>query len=762
MKTYTVGVIGNPNCGKTTLFNVLTGSKQRVGNWAGVTVEKKTGFYQYQTQEIELVDLPGIYSIDGAQQHTAIDESIAQEYLLSGEADLIINILDASNLERNLYLTTQLLEMKVPFIVVLNMMDNVVAKGDQIDIEQLSKLLGVPVIPCSATQRQGIDTLKKQIYHSNTQKTLSNTIIEYPNVIETALQKITPLIKSFLAVEHQTYYRWFSLRLLENVENHPNVLPEDLKQLVEQQQQIIVKELEEDIDVLIADVRYQFINQITQQAHQKSGQVSRSLSDKIDHIVLNRILGIPIFLAMMYLMFLFTVNIGGAFIDFFDLLFAAFLVDGLSVLLEHYGVSEWLVTLLAQGVGGGVQVIATFIPVITSLYLFLSILEDSGYMARAAFVMDRFMRFIGLPGKSFVPLIVGFGCNVPAIMATRTLENRRDRYLTILMNPFISCGARLPVYALFTTAFFPSGGQNIIFILYLIGIIVAILTGLIMKHTLLKGNVTHFVMELPAYHIPTFRNISLHTWERLKSFVLRAGKIIIPMVILISFLNAWGTDGSFNKENSNESILSEVGKMMTPAFAPMGIKEDNWVAVVGIFTGVLAKEVVVGTLNTIYAQQANLNSETKEDFNLVESIQAAFATIPENLINVFGHLTDPLGFQDAEQEIKETDSAVINMLLQKFDGAIGAFAYLLFILMYFPCVAAIAAIYRETNLKWALFVAIWTTGIAYTCATLFYQVAHYFENPSLAIFWGMSLLMSFMLAIFCLYFIGRRSNLLLT
>jgi ferrous iron transport protein B len=340
--------------------------------------------------------------------------------------------------------------------------------------------------------------------------------------------------------------------------------------------------LGDDIDISLADARYGFVNQVTGDTVHRKSQVKRSTSDTIDRVVLNRVVGIPIFLLAMYLMFMFTINIGGAFIDFFDIFTGTILVDGLGQWMTSLGSPEWLTVLVANGIGGGIQVVATFIPIIAFLYLFLSALEDSGYMARAAFVMDRAMRAIGLPGKAFVPLIVGFGCNVPAIMATRTMEQERDRIMTIVMSPFMSCGARLPVYALFAAAFFPTSGQNVVFGLYLIGIAVAILTGLIMKNTLLQGQTMPFVMELPPYHVPTIKGVLLRTWDRTKSFMFRAGKIIVPMVLVLNVLNAIGTDGTYSNEDSDKSVLSEIGRTIAPAFSPMGMTErtgrQRWVS----------------------------------------------------------------------------------------------------------------------------------------------------------------------------------------
>ncbi len=379
--------------------------------------------------------------------------------------------------------------------------------------------------------------------------------------------------------------------------------------------------------------------------------------------------------------------------------------------------------------------VATFVPLVTALYLVLSALEDSGYMARAAFVMDRFLRAIGLPGKAFVPLIVGFGCNVPAIMATRTLDDERERKVTVLMNPFMSCSARLPVYVLFGAAFFPLHTSDLVFSMYLIGILAAVLTGLAMKRSLLPGNAAGFLIELPAYHRPNLKGVLLRTWDRLRLFVLGAGKIIVIMVVILNVLNTMGTDGSFGNEGRESSLLSAIGQEATPLFAPMGIGEDNWPAVVGLFSGILAKEVVVGTLNTLYAQEAAA-SETGDGFSLWPAIGEAFATIPANLLTVVDRLTDPLGLSEATRDSAGSDKdGVFGVMSRHFDGQAGAFAYLLFVLLYFPCAATIAIIARETGRGWAAFVAIWTTSVAYLAATTFYQAATFNEHPGYSTLW---------------------------
>lgn len=763
MKTdFTVGLVGNPNCGKTTLFNVLTGSKQHVGNWPGVTVEKKTGEYSHAGKLIKLVDLPGTYSLEAADDQVSLDEKVARDYVASREADLIINIVDASNIERNLYLTSQLIEMRVPMILVLNMMDTVKQRGVKIDCEFLAEQLGCPVIPIVASTKEGISLLKTQVNNAANSKPIPSAHIMYADELEKAINAMMPDLIT-IAAQYRCDLRWLAVRLLEDDTLAKQYAGSKYIPIVTQLQRKVELETEDDIDILAADARYGFVNGLIQKSVCRINEVSRHTTEKIDHIVLNRYLGIPVFLLVMYAMFMFTINIGTAFVDFFDQSVGALLVDGLRLVLTGINLPEWLVVLITQGVGGGIQVVASFIPIIGFLFMFLSALEDSGYMARAAFVMDRFMRMIGLPGKSFVPMIVGFGCNVPAIMATRTLENKRDRILTNLMNPFMSCGARLPVYALFAAAFFPVGGQNLVFALYLLGIAVAVLTGLIMRHTLFIGESAPFIMELPAYHLPTFRGVFIRTWDRLKSFLINAGKVIIPMVLVLNFLNALGTDGSFGQENSDKSVLSEIGRGLTPLFKPMGIEKENWPATVGIFTGILAKEAVVGTLDALYSQLSKgavIDEEIK--FNLKEALLAAYLTVPANLSVIADNLLDPLGLNigtvsdmasaASEQKVK-TDT--FSAMQHSFDGKVGAFAYLLFILLYAPCVAATAAIYRETNIGWTIFVVFWTTGIAYMTATIFYQAMTYTQHPYYSLVWISGLGCVFILVLILLWFTGK-------
>jgi len=740
---FTLGVVGNPNAGKTTLFNALTGAKQKVGNWPGVTVERKIGAFNHHGTPFTVIDLPGTYSLDVTNEDVSLDEKIARDFVHDNEADLIVNIVDASNLERNLYLTTQLIEMRKPMIVVVNMIDTAESMGMKIDTQAMAERLGCPVVPAVATKSHGIDQLKNLIHTAAESHPIPTATFRYDETLEAGISALQPTVASTAKADGSDP-RWLASRLIEGDGLARQIVDEAL---VSEETLIALRDdLSDDVDILLADGRYDFAHDVVLDVVARPAEISRHRSDKIDHIVLNRVLGIPVFLAVMYLMFMFTINVGGSFIDFFDIAFGAVFVEGAGSLLESLGLPEIAVLLLADGIGGGIQVIATFIPVIAFLYLFLSVLEDSGYMARAAFVMDRAMRAIGLPGKSFVPLIVGFGCNVPAIMSTRTLENHRDRLMTIIMTPFMSCGARLPVYALFAAAFFPVGGQNIVFGLYLIGIAIAVLTGLIMKNTLLKGEASPFIMELPPYHLPTAKGVLTRVWERTYTFVTEAGKVIVPMVLVLNVLNAIGTDGSFGNENSGKSVLSAVGRTIAPVFSPMGLDEENWPATVGIFTGILAKEAVVGTLDSLYTSLAASDfpatAGAEETPSIQASLIAALQTIPANLGNALGTWADPIGVdigdvsdQESAAQAQKVASGTFGAMANRFDGAAGAFAYLLFILLYSPCSAALAAVYRESDGIWTLFVAAWSTGLAYISATIFYQAAIFSRAPNNSTIW---------------------------
>ncbi|WP_394247473.1 Fe(2+) transporter permease subunit FeoB [Vibrio profundi] len=718
---YKILTVGNPNSGKTTLFNGLTGAKQQVGNWAGVTVEKKTGHYSHAGNEFSLTDLPGIYALDSGNDSNSIDESIASRAIVSQEADLIINVVDVTCLERSLYMTLQLRELGRPMVVVLNKMDALKRERQALDIKSLEKLLGCPIFTLSSNNKQQVIAFKDKLHKSLIQGiALKDFALDYGHEFEKAIGAVSPIFKGQSVSD-----RALAIRSLENDLLVTNSLSQTERSAIEVQQ----KQYGGDVDLLVANVKYSYLHELCKQVRRAEGKLSHSFTEKADNLILNKWIGVPFFFVVMYLMFMFSINIGSAFIDFFDIGVGALLVDGGHYLFDDH-LPVWFVTLIADGVGGGVQTVATFIPVIACLYLFLAVLESSGYMSRAAFVLDKVMQKIGLPGKAFVPLVLGFGCNVPAIMATRTLDQERERKLAASMAPFMSCGARLPVYALFAAAFFPDSGQNIVFALYLMGIVAAVFTGLFLKHTLYPGSSDSLVMEMPDYELPTLQNVLIKTWQKLKRFVLGAGRTIVIVVTILSFLNSVGTDGSFGNEDSENSVLSKAAQVVTPVFAPIGINQDNWPATVGIITGIFAKEAVVGTLNNLYTSADSEESE----YDLLGSLNEAVMSIPENLTGL--SFSDPLGIEvgdltdsAAVAEDQEVDSTIFGNLKSHFVSGHAAFAYLIFILLYTPCVAAMGAYVKEFGSNYARFIAIWTMGLAYGSAALYYQVAHIADHP---------------------------------
>ncbi len=712
-KPFNCVTVGNPNAGKTTLFNALTGSNQHVGNWSGVTVEKKTGGFEVDGHNISLTDLPGIYDLTAANDgcDCSIDEKIAQDFLADTTVDCIINLVDASNIERHLFLTTQLIEFGEPVIVLLNKYDIALKRKIDIDIKKLSDNLGCPVIAVCSKDEKDIEKVKATIVDVLEHSDIKNHVsINYGEVVE---REIAGLIESGAVTRGHAL-----TQITKKQDCHSSILSSE----------------GQDLETLIASVRYQFIDNVISQSV-KSEKIL-TFTDKLDKFALHPVLGIPVFLFMMYLMFMLSINVGSAFIDFFDISAGALFVDHFGALLSSIGTPTWLVTILAGGVGQGIQTVATFIPVIAALFLVLSLLESSGYMARAAFVVDGLMRKIGLPGKAFVPMIVGFGCNVPAIMATRTLGNERERIVTGMMAPFMSCGARLSVYALFAAAFFPHSGQNLVFLLYILGIAAAVGTGLLLRVTVLPGESSTAVMELPDYEIPKFMPVMRRTWQRTKSFLFGAGKTIVIVVTILNFINAIGVDGSFGHEDTSNSVLSVASQKVTPLFEPLGLKEDNWQATVGIITGVFAKEVVVGTLNNLYSPKAS--DDTLKP--LGESFNEAIATIPANLFGI--KFEDPLSIDvgdvtnlDKAAEDQEVDKSTYAAIQKGFGSEAAAFSYLLFILLYTPCVAALGALVSEFGAKWARFSAFWTLGIAYGSATICYQLLTFTEHPIQSIAW---------------------------
>ncbi|EKO3421789.1 Fe(2+) transporter permease subunit FeoB [Vibrio fluvialis] len=724
---YNVLTVGNPNSGKTTLFNGLTGAKQQVGNWAGVTVEKKTGRYQHSGDEFRLTDLPGIYALDSGNDSNSIDESIASRAVLTHPADLIINVVDVTCLERSLYMTLQLRELGRPMVVVLNKMDALKRERQTIDVKKLEKAIGCPVFTLSANNKGQVRQFKEKLHKVVVQGiALEQLDLNYGDDFEASIARLAPLFS-----DQEVSARALAIRSLENDLLVINSLEQTYREQIANEQRLCAM----DIDLHVADCKYTYLHQLCQKVRRSEGKLSHSFTEKADRFVLNKWIGVPFFFVVMYLMFMFSINIGSAFIDFFDIGVGALLVDGGHYLLDGH-LPVWLVTILADGIGGGIQTVATFIPVIACLYLFLAVLESSGYMSRAAFVLDKVMQKIGLPGKAFVPLVLGFGCNVPAIMATRTLDQERERKLAASMAPFMSCGARLPVYALFAAAFFPESGQNVVFALYLLGIVAAVFTGWVLKKTLFPGSSDNLVMEMPDYEVPTLQNVLIKTWQKLKRFVLGAGKTIVIVVAILSFLNSVGTDGSFGNEDSDNSVLSKAAQVVTPVFEPIGINHDNWQATVGIITGIFAKEAVVGTLNNLYTSAQGDDAE----YDLMGSLKDAVMSIPENLMGL--NFSDPLGIEVGDlsdsasvAQDQEVDASIFGNLNNHFVTGYAAFSYLIFILLYTPCVAAMGAYVREFGTRYARFIAVWTMGLAYASAALFNQAAHFSESPVSSASW---------------------------
>ncbi|WP_458450457.1 ferrous iron transport protein B [Fibrobacter sp.] len=656
-KLLTIAIAGNPNCGKTALFNALTGARQHVGNWPGVTVEKKEGYFELGDRQIRLVDLPGTYALFA----NAEDERAAVDYLLSREASLIINIVDATNLERNLFLTSQLADMKIPMVIAVNMMDIAENRGIQLDLDELSDFYGVPCIPLSAVSEKSVTNFISQMGHVLASPMPLPKQMVYGDKVEEAVKVLEPKVAP-VAKLLDADSRWVSLMYLGNQKSYADKFAEAGVKLDKAE---VVKILGEEPEFAMAENRYSISHEVAGKAI-VSARAKKTFSDKLDAVLLNRWAALPIFLVIMYLVFWIAVTIGSAFIDFFDVLFGAIFVDGLGYVLgDVLGCPSFVTAILADGIGAGIQTVSTFIPVIFFMFLCLSFLEDSGYMARAAFVADRFMRFLGLPGRAFVPMMVGFGCGVPGIMGSRVLESKRERFLTIFLVPFMSCGARLPVYALFAAAFFGKMAGTVVFLLYLAGVLFAVAYGLFLKKSLFQGQASNFVMELPPYHLPKVKSLMIHCWQRLRDYIWRAGKVITLAVAVLGFLNSFGIvekmyvdvngteteivkseDGyQMVKENeegeaenvalpegfvvdeskistaneftagngdSENSLLSVIGKAITPVFEPFGVEKENWPASVSLFTGLLAKEAVIGTMNSLYSMVGE-NAEAPAD-----------------------------------------------------------------------------------------------------------------------------------------------------
>ncbi|MDF2614005.1 MAG: feoB [Clostridia bacterium] len=671
---YKFALVGNPNCGKTTMFNEITGSTQYVGNWPGVTIEKKEGKAKKFKEDIKIIDLPGIYSLSPY----SMEEIIARDYILDEKPDVLINIIDATNIERNLYLTTQVIELGIPVVVALNMMDAVEAKGDQIDIRALEKAFGVPIIGTSANKGKGINELLHKALEVAESSALTHGTSAckfYDEQIEKCIGEIENTIVPSLTVKAQNP-RWTALKLLEGDEKAKEKLNVSAKVLdqIKVYQEKLEKVYDNDMETIIADNRYRFISKsISKAVKKKSAGGELTVSDKIDKVVTHRILAIPLFLAVMLGIFQITFGAIGSFtIDWVDVLINETIAGTVSGWLEVSGAAPWLHDLVVNGIIGGMGSMLVFVPQIMILFFFLAILEDSGYMSRAAFVMDRLLRKLGLSGKSFIPMLMGFGCSVPAIMSARTLENEKDRRLTIILTLFMSCGAKLPVYALFVSAFFAKDQAWVVFSIYVLGIIVAVFSGVILKKTVLKGETAPFVMELPPYRIPTFKGLSIHMLDRGKDFVKKAGTIIFAAAVVIWFAQSFSFSLQMVEDPGN-SIMGTFGKIIAPFFAPLGF--GDWKSSVALLTGFVAKEVVVATLGILHG----LGEVGEDTASLAATLQTSFTPLK-------------------------------------------AYAFMAFTLLYMPCVAAFGTIKREMNSwKWTLFTVGYQTGVAWIVAFIIYQ-----------------------------------------
>jgi ferrous iron transport protein B len=667
---HVIALAGNQNSGKTTLYNNLTGSNQHVGNFPGVTIEKKEGQLK-KYKDISLVDLPGIYSLSPY----TMEEVVTRDFLLKENPDLILNIVDATNIERNLYLTLQLMDLSIPMVIALNMMDEVTASGNSIDVKKLSCHLGVPVVPISASKGEGISELIDVVIKTVKEKSSPKKLDFCVGEVHRAIHSISHLIDE--QAEAAGYpVRFAATKLVEGDE--PTIkslkITENQLHIIEHVVKDMEAALQTDREAALADMRYCYIEQICSETVVKKQETKeQQRSEKIDEVLTHKYFGIPIFFGIMFFIFWMTFNVIGAPLQgLLEELIGA-ITEITSNAMIAFDVSDWLHSLVIDGIFAGVGSVLSFLPLIVILFFFLSLLEDSGYMARVAFLMDKLLRKIGLSGRSFVPMLIGFGCSVPAIMATRTLASERDRKMTIVLTPFMSCSAKLPIYGMITVAFFPDNAAIVMIGLYIMGIIAAVISGLLLKNTIFKGEPVPFVMELPAYRIPSRRSVLIHMWEKGKDFIQRAFTVIFLGTIIIWFLQSF--NWSFDMvEDSSNSILAYLGSLIAPIFIPLGF--NDWRASTALITGLTAKEAVVSTLSV---------------------------------------LTGAV-----------TDSQLSEVMFTMF-SPLSAFAFLTFVLLYMPCIAAFAATKRELgSLKYAALAALYQTVTAFIAGMLVYQIGSLF------------------------------------
>ena len=700
---YKIALAGNPNCGKTTLFNALTGSNQFVGNWPGVTVEKKEGKLKGHP-DVSIIDLPGIYSLSPY----TLEEVVARNYLLSERPDAILNIVDGTNLERNLYLSTQLLELGIPVVMAVNMMDIVEKNGDKIHIHELSKALGCKVVEISALKGTGIKEAAELAVKAAASKQISKIVHTFDFQVETVLQEIEMQLGNDVP-EHQK--RFFTIKLFERDQKIGSMLKTVPN--VESSIRKLEDELDDDAESIITNERYGYISSIIGTCSVKAKRKGLSVSDKIDQIVTNRILALPIFAAIMFAVYYISVATIGTFVTDWtnDVLFGEIIPPAIEGVLIAIGCADWLQGLILDGIVAGVGAVLGFVPQILVLFLFLGFLESCGYMARVAFIMDRIFRKFGLSGKSFIPMLIGSGCGVPGIMASRTIENERDRRMTIMTTTFVPCGAKLPIIALIAGAFFGNAGW-VAWSAYFVGVAAIICSGIILKKTaMFAGDPAPFVMELPAYHMPTVENVLRSMWERGWSFIKKAGTIILLSTVVLWFLMSFGwVDGSFGMleaEQLNNSLLASIGGAVAWIFAPLGWTQggEGWKMAVAAITGLIAKENVVATFGMLYG----------------------FAEVAEDGAEVWGNLASVM-------------------------TPIAAYGFLVFNLLCAPCFAAMGAMKREmNNMKWFLFAIGYQCGLAYLVAMMIYQFGTLFAGGG----FGLGTLAAVVVLIALLYLLFR-------
>ena len=671
---YKIALAGNPNCGKTTMFNDLTGSSQYVGNWPGVTVEKKEGKLKANKQAI-IQDLPGIYSLSPY----TLEEVVTRNYLVNEHPDSMINIIDASNLERNLYLTTQLLEIGVPMVIALNMMDMVRKNGDRIDVKKLSDALGCQIIETSAVKGEGSTEVAKAALSLAQRKAAAPKPLKFNAKLEQMLEQIARLLQG--ACQPQNL-RWYAIKLFERDEKAIEQLklsPAALEE-IEGLRQEAEKEFDDDVESIITHERYVVIADLLKTCYRKQSKQKLTTSDKIDKIVTNRILALPIFAVVMFLIYYISITtVGTMMTDWVnDVLFGEIIPPAVEGLLVSIGTADWLQSLILDGIVAGVGAVLGFLPQMLVLFLLLALLEDCGYMSRIAFIMDRIFRRFGLSGKSFIPMLIGLGCGVPAVQASRTIENDRDRKMTIMTTTFIPCSAKLPIIGLIAGALFNESGW-VATSAYFVGIAAIIISGIILKKTkLFAGEPAPFVMELPAYHIPSVKGVLIHMWDRAKAFVRKAGTIIFLSSVVIWFLSSFNFQ--LQMVDTGDSILAAIGRVIAPIFAPLGW--GHWEAAVGTISGLVAKENLVAIMGILY------------------------------------------GFA----EVAENGDEMWSVFAQNFT-AISAYSFLVFNLLCAPCFAAIGAIHREMgSAKWTWIAIGYQCIFAYIVSLIIYQLGTWFAT----------------------------------